>query len=328
MRIFVTGGAGYVGSHCVKGLCDHGHEVVIFDNLSEGHRSAADGRAELIVGDLGDRETLRSSLSSRAFDAAMHFAASAYVGVSVQQPLAYYRNNVANTVNLLEVLRDHGVRKLVFSSTCATYGIPQRIPIGEDTPQAPINPYGRTKLAVEWMLADSAVAWGLGSCSLRYFNACGAAGDGSIGEDHDPETHLIPIILEAASGRRDHVTVFGTDYDTDDGTCIRDYIHVEDLASAHRLAIERIEEGQAEAFNVGTGHGYSVREVIDAAARVTGREIPVREGPRRAGDPPRLVADASAMRRQFGWQAEWTDIDHIVESAWRWHQAHPDGYDD
>jgi UDP-glucose 4-epimerase len=326
MRIFVTGGAGYVGSHCVKDLCEHGHTVVVYDDLSRGHRAAVHARARLIAGSLGDRAALSQALSSQSFDAAMHFAAFAYVGESVEKPLAYYRNNTANTLTLLEALSETGVRKLVFSSTCATYGTPARVPISETEPQSPINPYGRSKLAVEWMLADSAAAWGLGSCALRYFNACGAAADATIGEDHEPETHLIPIVLQTALGQRPHVSVFGTDYETPDGTCIRDYIHVEDLAEAHRLAIEAIEPGEAMAYNVGTGVGCSVRQIIDAARRVTGRPIAVKEGPRRPGDPPRLVADASRIHERMGWRARWLDIDEIVRSAWRWHHAHPAGF--
>jgi len=328
MRIFVTGGAGYVGSHCVKHLCALGHEVVVYDNLCMGHRGAVPAGAGLIEGDLADADRLAAALSSRPFDAAMHFAAFAYVGESVRQPLTYYRNNVANTLVLLEALREAGVHRLVFSSTCATYGTPAHVPITEHTPQVPINPYGRSKLTVEWMLADCASAWGLGSCALRYFNACGAADDGSIGEDHNPETHIIPLLLLAALGRQPCFTVLGTDYDTADGTCMRDYVHVEDLATAHWLALEAIEPGTSSAFNVGTGTGYSVREVVSAARRVTGRQINIQDGPRRPGDPPILVADASRIRQTLGWQPAWTDLDRIVASAWQWHESHPDGFGD
>ncbi len=328
MRVFVTGGAGYVGSHCVKDLCKHGHRVVVYDDLSRGHRSAVHPDAQLIEGNLGDQAALAAALSSNEPDAAMHFAAFAYVGESVQEPLAYYRNNVANSIALLEALRQAGVGRFVFSSSCAIYGIPDQVPIPETAPPGPINPYGRSKLTVEWMLEDSAAAWGLGSCSLRYFNASGAARDATIGEDHDPETHLIPIVLQAVLGRRSKVTIFGTDYDTPDGSCIRDYIHVEDLAAAHRLAVEAIEPGRATAFNVGTGTGYSVREIVEAARRVTGRSIPVEEGARRPGDPPVLIAQAGLIQSRLGWRAQWMNIDDVISSAWRWHESHPNGYVD
>lgn len=326
MRIFVTGGAGYVGSHCVRDLCEHGHEVMVFDNLSEGHRSAVHPKAGFIEGELGDRQELAGALATGPYDAVMHFAASAYVGVSVTEPLKYYRNNVANTLLLLEAIKEEGIDRLVFSSTCATYGEPDRVPITEDLPQRPINPYGRTKLAVEWMLQDSARTWGLGSCALRYFNASGAAMDGSIGEDHSPETHLIPLVLFTVLGRLQTIPIFGTDYPTPDGTCIRDYIHVDDLATAHRMAIETIQPGAATAFNLGTGRGYSVREIIASVERITGRKIPVEESPRRPGDPPALVADAGKARSELGWQAKYTNIDDVVGSAWRWFEKHPNGF--
>ena len=328
MKIFVTGGAGYVGSHCVRHLIATGHEVTVYDSLVYGHRSAVPEGVSFVEGDLADGDTLKRVLTGGGFDAVMHFAAYAYVGESVEKPLKYYRNNVANTCTLLEAMRHAGVGKLVFSSSCATYGEPAEVPIVERTRHNPINPYGRSKLIVEWMLRDCASAWGLGSCALRYFNACGAADDGSIGEDHDPETHLIPLVLQVALGQREKVTIFGDDYDTPDWTCIRDYIHVDDLAAVHRLAIERIEPGTAQAFNVGTGLGHSVREIVESAHRVTGRPIRAEIGPRRAGDPPALVADASRVREAFDWKPVYTDIERVVASAWRWHEAHPNGFAD
>lgn len=328
MHIFVTGGAGYVGSHCVRHLIEHGHEVVVYDNLVYGHRAAVPDAVRLVEGDLGDTDALMAAMTARRFDAVMHFAAYAYVGESVEQPLKYYRNNIANTLTLLDTCKSLGINKFVFSSTCATYGEPGQVPITEEMPKKPITPYGRSKLAVEWMLEDSAVAWGLGSCALRYFNACGARPDGSIGEDHDPETHLIPLVLQAAMGQREKVTIYGCDYDTPDGTCVRDYIHVEDLASAHRLAIEATEPGVAQAMNVGTGTGHSVRAIVESAGRVTGRSIAVEEGARRPGDPPELVADAGRIRAMLGWEPKYTAVDDIVASAWRWHESHPDGFND
>lgn len=328
MRIFVTGGAGYVGSHCVRHLLAHGHEVVVYDNLSYGHRASVPPGAQFIRGDLADGELLATTLCGARVDAVMHFAAYAYVGESVHEPLKYYRNNVANTMNLLEKMQAAGIRKLVFSSTCATYGEPDRVPITEDTAQRPINPYGRSKLMVEWMLRDSVAAWGLGACALRYFNACGAAGDGSIGEDHRPETHLIPLVLQVALGQRDKISIFGNDYDTPDGTCVRDYIHVDDLASAHRLAIEAIQSGMFQAYNIGTGLGNSVREIVEAARRVTGQKISAVDHPRRPGDPPILVADSQRLCEGLDWKPVYTDIEKIVASAWRWHNTHPQGFGD
>lgn len=326
MRIFVTGGAGYVGSHCVRRLIADGQQVTVFDNLAFGHREAVHPRAEFVQGDLADRDRVEELLTAGGFDAVMHFAAWLNVGESVTKPLAYYRNNVANTLNLLEAMQAAGVRKLVFSSTCAVYGEPDRLPMVENLPKNPINPYGSTKLAVEFMLADCASAWGLGATALRYFNASGAAADGSIGEDHSPETHLIPLVLQVALGQRQNIAVFGTDYPTADGTCVRDYVHVDDLAEAHLLAIKGIEERKFEFYNVGTGRGTSVLEVIRAARQATGHAIPVIENPRRAGDPPALYADSTKLRHRFGWKPAHTLIDTIVASAWNWHRAHPDGF--
>lgn len=326
MKIFVTGGAGYVGSHCVKRLVQAGHDVTVFDNLSYGHRKAVDPAAKFVQGDLSDKATVKNVFDSVKFDAVMHFAAFAYVGESVEVPLKYYHNNVANTLNLLEVMQDHNVKRLVFSSTCATYGEPASLPITEDLPQDPINPYGRTKLVVEFMLRDSAPAWGLGAVALRYFNASGAAADGSIGEDHDPETHLIPLVLQVALGKRSAIKIFGDDYDTPDGTCIRDYIHVDDLADAHLRAIEKLDPGAFDAFNVGTGRGNSVREIIEACRAVTAHEIPAEVVPRRPGDPPSLYANATRLHERFGWQPKYTEIRDTIATAWNWHRDHPDGF--
>ncbi len=327
MNILVTGGAGYVGSHAVKLLVASGHQVVVFDNLSAGHRAAV-GDAKLVVGELADQHGLAALLNAESIDAVMHFAALAYVGESVRQPAEYYRNNVAGTLSLLEAMRETDVARIVFSSTCATYGVPDEVPIPEDYPQRPINPYGCTKLAIEWALADYAHAYGLGYAALRYFNAAGAALDGSLGEDHSPETHLIPIALEVAEGKREAIEVLGTDYPTPDGTCIRDYIHVDDLATAHLAALERIEPGAAIKLNLGTGSGASVRQVIDTCRRVTGREIAVLDSPRRAGDPPELVASPRAAKEQLGWAPRHSDLETIVKTAWDWFESHPNRYDD
>lgn len=326
MRIFVPGGAGYVGSHCVKRLVAAGYEVSVYDSLVYGHRQAVDRAATFIRGDLADTEQLNQTLQPGRFDAVMHFAAYLNVAESVQQPLLYYRNNVANTINLLEAMQQAGIRRMVFSSTCAVYGVPESLPISEEDPKDPVNPYGATKLTMEWLLRDSATAWGLGSVSLRYFNAAGAAEDGTIGEDHRPEIHLIPLLLQVALGQRETVDIFGTDYPTPDGTCIRDFIHVEDLAAAHLLAVERLREGQAEAFNVGTGRGQSVLEVMAAARRVTGHAIPANSVSRRPGDPPTLYAASDKLRQRYGWEPRYTDIEEIIATAWRWHQARPNGY--
>ena len=327
MRVLVTGGAGYVGSHAAKLLAASGHDVVIVDNLAEGHLAAA-GNLPLVVADLLDQAAIIDVLKKHRIEAVMHFAAFAYVGVSVREPAIYYHNNIVGTLSLLDAMREADVRRIVFSSTCATYGIPNKVPIREDHPQAPINPYGFTKLAIERALADYAHAYGLGYAALRYFNASGAAEDGTIGEDHDPETHLIPLVLQVALGQRESVDVYGTDYPTPDGTCIRDYIHVDDLASAHLLALEKLGEGTALKLNLGTGRGASVQEVVDLARAVTGHKIPARHAPRREGDPPALVADPAAAKRELGWEARHRDMRGIIESAWRWHKTHPQGYGD
>ncbi len=325
MRILVTGGAGYVGSHAVQLLVASGHEVTVYDNLAAGHREAVP-HGELVVGDLLDRDRLAGLLAERQIEAVMHFAALAYVGESVHEPAKYYRNNVAGTLSLLEAMRTAGVGKIVFSSTCATYGVPNRVPIPEDHPQRPINPYGCTKLAIEWVLSDYSQAYGWGVASLRYFNAAGAAINGLLGEDHSPETHLIPIALEVAQGKREQIEVFGNDYSTPDGTCIRDYVHVDDLASAHLAAIQRLEPGKRIQLNLGTGQGASVQQVIETCREVTRHAIPAKHSPRRAGDPPELVASPASALAQLDWSPQHSDLKTIVESAWRWFQAHPTGY--
>jgi len=327
MRILVTGGAGYIGSHAVKLFLARGHDVWIYDNLSMGHRAAVPAD-RLIEADLSEGQRLDHALVLHRIEAVVHFAAFAFVGESVTHPAKYYQNNLVNTLQLLDALRRHKTARFVFSSTCATYGVPDKVPITEDEKQRPINPYGHTKLAVEYALADYAAAYGWGYAALRYFNAAGAAPDGTIGEDHDPETHLIPIVLQAAMGQRPAVEVFGVDYPTPDGTCIRDYIHVDDLADAHLLALEALAPGKHLRCNLGTGRGYSVREVVRAAEEVTGRKVPVKEGPRRPGDPPVLVAASDKVQRELGWTPRYTDIKGIIETAWKWHKAHPKGYDD
>jgi UDP-glucose 4-epimerase len=325
MNILVTGGAGYVGSHAVRHFLEHGDKVWVYDNLAFGHEAAVPAD-RLIVADLGERERLLSVLKEKRIEAVVHFAAYAYVGESVEEPLKYYRNNIALSVELLEAMRITDVNKIVFSSTCATYGMPESMPISEETPQRPINPYGRTKLAIEWALADAAVAYGLSYAALRYFNAAGAHPSGEIGEDHEPETHLIPLILQTILGQRRAIRIFGTDYPTPDGTCIRDYIHVDDLASAHLLALQKLQPGQGLCLNLGTGRGYSVREVIAACSEVTGCPVNSEEVARRPGDPPVLVAAADKARSLLGWQPKYQNLQEIVETAWKWHRSHPHGY--
>lgn len=325
MNVLVTGGAGYVGGAAVKALAAAGHDVWVYDNLCTGHRAAVT-QGRLIEGDLHDSQRLREALREKQIEAVLHFAAFAYVGESVSDPAKYYHNNVGGSLALLDAMRAEGVWRIVFSSTTATYGVPNRIPIREDEPQHPINPYGFTKLVVERALADYANAYGLGYAALRYFNAAGALADGSHGEDHQPETHLIPLVLQVALGQREKITVFGDDYPTPDGTCVRDYVHIEDLAAAHVQSLERLTPGEGLKLNLGTGRGYSVRQVIDACRRVSGRTITEEIGQRRPGDPAELVADASLAREVLSWQPGYTEIDAIVETAWRWHRDHPDGY--
>jgi UDP-glucose-4-epimerase GalE len=327
MRILVTGGAGYIGSHAVRFFLSRGHDVWVYDNLSMGHRQAVP-HDRLIVADLSESHRLDHVLVAHRIEAVVHFAAFAYVGESVHNPAKYYQNNLVHTLNLLDALRRHGIDRFVFSSTCATFGIPQQVPITEEEKQKPINPYGNTKLAVEFALADYAVAYNWGFAALRYFNASGACPEGVIGEDHDPETHLIPLVIQAAMGQRPAIEVFGTDYPTPDGTCIRDYIHVDDLAEAHLLALEALGPGKHMRYNLGTGRGYSVREVIRVVEEVTGKKVPIKEGPRRAGDPPSLVASSDKVQRELGWRPRYTDLRAIIETAWSWHRTHPKGYDD
>jgi UDP-glucose 4-epimerase len=317
MKVLVVGGAGYIGSHMVQMLGHKGCSVTTLDDLSSGYRDAV-LCGDFVQGNFGDRALLDGILS-RGFDAVMHFASFIQVGESVQHPDKYYRNNVTYTLSLMDAMRAHGVNKFIFSSTAATFGEPQYIPIDEQHSQQPINPYGRTKLMVEQALADYDRAYGFKSVCLRYFNAAGADPEGQLGERHDPETHLIPLVLQAASGRRPSISVFGRDYDTPDGTCIRDYVHIQDLCSAHWLALQSLMNGaDSQAYNLGNGNGFSVQEVIDTAEKVTGRTIPIVNGPRRDGDPARLVADSRLAREKLGWQPQYADLATIIEHAWKW----------
>jgi len=319
--VLVTGGAGYIGSHTCKALARAGFTPVTLDNLVYGHREAVKW-GPFIEGDLADRALLEQVTREHSVLAVIHFAAFAYVGESMQEPGKYFANNVVNTLNLLEAMRGAGVQHIVFSSTCATYGLPERVPIDEQHPQKPVNPYGESKLFVERALKWYAVAHGLNWAALRYFNAAGADAEGEIGEDHSPETHLIPLIIQAALGMRPHVEVFGTDYPTADGTAIRDYIHVTDLGDAHVKALDYLlGGGESVALNLGTGRGFSVREVISAVERVSGRSVPTRNAPRRPGDPPELVANALMAGQQLGWQPQHSSLDNITRTAWLWHQA-------
>lgn len=328
VKVLVAGGAGYIGSHTVKRLREAGHRPVVYDDLSRGHRAAVEALGvPAVYADLADRATLLRALREHAIELVMHFAAYAYVGESVTEPLRYYENNVATTIGVLRCMREAGVARLVFSSTCATYGDPERVPITEGAAQRPVSPYGRSKLMVEEILRDVAAADpGFAFASLRYFNACGCAMDGSLGEDHEPETHLIPNLLRAVSGTGPALTVFGDDYPTPDGTNVRDYVHVDDLAEAHVLAMGRLEPGRGLFCNLGTGRGFSVKEIIAAAEKVTGRQVPVRFGARRPGDAVSLYADPGRARELLGWEARYRDPEEIIASAWRWMQAHPQGY--
>jgi len=328
MNVLVAGGAGYIGSHTVKRLKEAGHRPVIYDNLSRGHRTVVDIlKVPAVAADLNDRQVLVDTLREHAVDTVMHFAAYAYVGESVEKPLAYYQNNVATTITVLQAMQEVGVSRFVFSSTCAVYGDPDRIPITEDEKKAPVSPYGRSKLMVEQILADVPLGWkDFKYASLRYFNASGCSADGSLGEDHDPETHLIPVVLQAIMGLRPGITVFGTDYPTKDGTNVRDYIHVDDLADAHIAAMERLDERKQIICNLGTGNGFSVREIIRTAEKVTGKTAPVTYGPRRPGDAIALYADPTRAKELLGWEAKYKDPEAIIRTAWAWHSKHPKGY--
>ena len=323
MKILVVGGAGYIGSVCAELLLNKRHEVSIFDNLSEGHRGAVDSRSNFVQGDLADRGQIDAAISKIRPDAVMHFAANALVGESMKHPSKYFRNNICSALNLLDAMVAAGIRSIVFSSTCAIFGPPERLPIDEPAPTRPISPYGESKLAFEKILRWYDEIHGLKFVCLRYFNASGASD--KFGEDHRPETHLIPTVLQVALGEKPNVEIYGTDYDTSDGTCIRDYIHILDLAQAHILALGATGSG---CYNLGTGGGSSVREVIDACRRITGRKVETMEKPRRPGDPPRLIASSDKIKKELGWRPQFQSLDAIIESAWKWHQKFPRGYED
>ena len=324
MNVLVTGGAGYIGSVVVERLLKHGHQAVVFDNLSKGHRAAVAPESAFIQADLHDGEQLAQALESHKIEAVIHMAADSLVGESMSDPLKYFSNNSGGAMSLLGAMLKIGVKKIVLSSTAATYGQPETMPITEDTPQRPTNPYGESKLMIEKMLRWCDEAYGMRYVSLRYFNAAGATD--RCGEDHDPETHLIPNVLKVAAGKAEHVNIFGEDYPTPDGTCVRDYIHVIDLADAHILALN-VMESRSEIYNLGYGSGYSVAEVIEMTRQITGRRIPTEAAPRRAGDPPVLIASPDKIMRDLGWNPRHSELDRIIESAWRWHQAHPFGYE-
>lgn len=328
VAVLVTGGAGYIGSHTVAELVEKKEEIIVVDNLEKGHRDAVAG-AKLIVGDLRDKEFVKKVFLENDIEAVIHFAAYIEVGESVQNPLKYYNNNVIATLNLLTAMEEAKVDKIVFSSTAATYGEPENIPILETDRTLPTNPYGETKLAVEKALKWCDRAYGIKYIALRYFNASGAHESGEIGEDHSPESHLIPLVIQAALGKRESIKIFGNDYNTPDGTCIRDYIHVSDLANAHYLALQRLREGKESAvYNLGNGKGFSVKEVIDVVRKVTGRPIKVEDAPRRPGDPAVLVASSEKIKKELNWQPRMADLETIVSTAWKWHLSHPNGYND
>lgn len=328
MRVMVCGGAGYIGSNMTALLAREGYEPVVFDNLSKGHRKAVQNNVQFVMGDFGDLNFTLETLRKYKIEAVMHFAAFIEVGESMQSPLRYYDNNLSRTRTLLEAMEKAGVQKFVFSSTAAVYGMPNQIPITEETDKCPINPYGQTKWAVERMCHFQSRTGRLNYAALRYFNACGAGQNGTLGEDHRPESHLIPLIIQAAMGKRDHIKIYGTDYPTSDGTCVRDYIHIEDLCKAHLLALKRLNDQSELVYNLGNGKGYSVREVIDTVRRVSGKDFNVVETDRRPGDPPVLTADASKARRELGWSTDYAELEKIVQSAWKFHTEHPNGYGD
>lgn len=327
INVLVVGGAGYIGSHCVRSLLAAGHRPVVLDSLVYGHRAAVPPEVAFHQADLGDAVAVREILREESIDLVMHFAAFCYVGESVTEPIKYYENNLVATLRLLQVMVEEGVKRFVFSSTCATYGIPQTLPIAETAPQNPINPYGRTKLHVEQALLDYSRAYGLSFAAFRYFNAAGADPSAEIGEDHDPETHLIPLAIEVALGKRSQLQVFGTDYATEDGTCLRDYVHVNDLVSAHIAAFEPLrKEGAFLFYNLGTGTPYSVMDVIRTVEKISGQPVARIECPRREGDPPALYADAARARAQLGWKPRFDSLEAIIETAWRWHSKNPGGF--
>lgn len=329
MNVLVVGGAGYIGSHCVRQLTAAGHRPVVLDNFVYGHRGALAEDVTVHGGDLGDESVVKRVLRAEKIDAVMHFAAYCYVGESVTDPLKYYINNSADTIHLLHAMLGAGVKKFIFSSTCATFGAPAKLPIDENFPQAPINPYGQTKLDVENALRALAPATGLSFATFRYFNAAGASEDGSIGEDHTPESHLIPLAIEVATGKRPQLELFGTDYPTPDGTCLRDYVHVDDLSRAHIAVFDKLATpGAAHFYNLGTGKPTSNREVIRAVEKITGKKVKVKESPRRPGDPPALYADSTKAKRELKWTPKFPDIESIVATAWKWHSTHPQGYAD
>ena len=329
MAILVAGGAGYIGSHMVKDLVEHGQEVVVADNLSTGHRDAINPKAKFYEGDIRDRKFLDKIFDNEDIEAVVHFAAFSIVPESMSKPLKYFDNNTGGMITLLEAMRDHNIKYIVFSSTAATYGVPEHVPIKETDPQNPINPYGLSKLMMEKMMHWADKAYGIKFVALRYFNVAGAAPDGTIGEDHGPETHLVPIILQVAQGKRKELSIFGDEYNTPDGTNVRDYVHVMDLADAHILAIKYLKAGnESNAFNLGSSTGFSNKQILEAAREVTGEPIPAKIAPRRPGDPDSLVAASDKARNVLGWDPKYDDVHDIIATAWKWHSTHPKGYDD